>query len=152
MSLPDSAKSPSPQSPAVNICLLVRQLRDGLAHRLEEDLAANGYPINLSQFLVLRKLDVLGPMSAIDLARTIDHNPGAMTRLLDRLEKMGYLRRAPHVGDRRTLRIELTDAGLDLSHELRACGERMAEHALRTLSQEERDQFVALLERVRAAL
>ena len=152
MSPSDPTQSPSPHSPAVNICLLVRQLRDGLAHRLEQDLAASGYPINLSQFLVLRKLDVLGPMSAIDLARTIDHNPGAMTRLLDRLEEMGYLRRTPHADDRRTLRIELTDAGHALSQELRACGERMAEHALRTLSPEERDQFVALLERVHAAL
>jgi DNA-binding MarR family transcriptional regulator len=144
--------SPSLISPAVNICLLVRQIRDGLAHRLEQELAASGYPINFSQFLVLRKLDVLGPMSAIDLARTIDHNPGAMTRLLDHLEKMGYLRRAPQIGDRRALRIELTEAGLALSHELRACGERMAEHTLRTLSPEEREQFVALLERVHAAL
>jgi DNA-binding MarR family transcriptional regulator len=139
-------------SPAVNICLLVRQVRDGLARRLEEDLAGSGYPINLSQFLVLRKLDGFGPMSAIDLARAIDHNPGAMTRLLDRLETMGYLRRTPHAEDRRTLRIELTDAGHALSQELRACGERMADYALRTLTPDERDGFVGLLERVHASL
>lgn len=152
MSIPEPAKSSSASSPAVNICLLVRQVRDGLAHRLEQDLAASGYPINLSQFLVMRKLDALGPMSAIDLARAVDHNPGAMTRLLDRLESMGYLRRTPHIGDRRALRIELTDAGHALSQELRACGERMADYALRTLTADERDRFVALLERVHASL
>ena len=152
MSQPDPAICTAAYSPAVNICLLVRQVRDGLARRLEEDLAESGYPINLSQFLVLRKLDVLGPMSAIDLARAIDHNPGAMTRLLDRLEQMGYLRRTPHAEDRRTLRIELTDAGLALSHELRACGERIAEFALRNLAPDERGHFVALLERVHASL
>ncbi len=148
----DPADCTAAYSPAVNICLLVRQVRDGLARRLEEDLAESGYPINLSQFLVLRKLDVLGPMSAIDLARAVDHNPGAMTRLLDRLEQMGYLRRTPHAEDRRTLRIELTDAGLALSHELRACGERIAEYALRNLAPAERNHFVALLERVHASL
>ncbi len=152
MSQPDPAACTAAYSPAVNICLLVRQVRDGLARRLEEDLAASGYPINLSQFLVLRKLDVIGPMSAIDLARAIDHNPGAMTRLLDRLEQMGYLRRTPHAEDRRTLRIELTDAGLALSHALRACGERIAEYALRNLAPDERGHFVALLERVHASL
>lgn len=152
MSQPDPAIGTAAYSPAVNICLLVRQVRDGLARRLEEDLAESGYPINLSQFLVLRKLDVLGPMSAIDLARAIDHNPGAMTRLLDRLEQMGYLRRTPHAEDRRTLRIELTDAGLALSYELRACGERIAEYALRNLALDERGHFVALLERVHASL
>jgi DNA-binding MarR family transcriptional regulator len=152
MSLHDLANPAAAPSPAVNICLLVRQVRDGLARRLEQDLAESGYPINLSQFLVLRKLDVLGPMSAIDLARAIDHNPGAMTRLLDRLETMGYLRRTPHAADRRTLRIELTDAGHALSQELRACGERMAEYALRTLAPDERADFVALLARVHASL
>ena len=152
MSQPDPAACTAAYSPAVNICLLVRQVRDGLARRLEEDLAESGYPINLSQFLVLRKLDVLGPMSAIDLARAIDHNPGAMTRLLDRLEQMGYLRRTPHAEDRRTLRIELTDAGLAVSHALCACGERIAEYALRNLAPDERGQFVALLERVHASL
>lgn len=152
MNSPDPVTSAAANSPAVNICMLVRQVRDGLARRLEEELAASGYPINLTQFLVLRKLDVLGTMSAIDLARAVDHNPGAMTRLLDRLEQMGYLRRTPHAGDRRALRIELTEAGHALSQELRACGERMADYALRTLSADERGHFVALLERVQAAL
>jgi DNA-binding MarR family transcriptional regulator len=151
MSLPASVK-PAAQPTGANICLLFRQVRDGLAQRIEQDLAENGYPINLSQFLVLRKLDLLGPMSAIDLARAIDHNPGAMTRLLDRLETMGYLRRTPHAGDRRALRIELTDAGHALSNELRACGDRIAQYALRTLAPDEREQFVALLERVHASL
>ncbi len=144
---------PSPATPAAaNICLLIRQIRDALAQRLEQDLAESGYPINLSQFLVLRKLDVIGPMSAIDLARAIDHNPGAMTRLLDRLEQMGYLRRTPHAEDRRTLRIELTSAGHALSHELRACGERIHAHALRTLTPDERERFIGLLERVHTSL
>lgn len=152
MILADSVKPVDAHPTAANICLLFRQVRDGLAQRIEHDLAEHGYPINLSQFLVLRKLDLLGPMSAIDLARAIDHNPGAMTRLLDRLETMGYLRRTPHAGDRRALRIELTEAGHALSNELRACGERTAEYALRTLAPDERDSFVALLERVHASL
>jgi DNA-binding MarR family transcriptional regulator len=140
------------QPTSTNICLLFRQVRDGLATRIEQDLAEKGYPLNLSQFLVLRKLDVLGPMSAIDLARAVDHNPGAMTRLLDRLEQMGYLRRTPHAGDRRALRIELTEAGAALSNELVACADRVADHALRTLAPDERERFMGLLERVHASL
>lgn len=143
---------PAGKHTAANICLLVRQVRDGLARWIEQDLAAHGHPLNLSQFLVLRKLDLLGPMSAIDLSRAIDHNPGAMTRLLDRLEGQGYLRRAPVPGDRRSLRIELTTAGAALSHELRTSAERAAAHALRNLSASEREQFVGLLERVHASL
>jgi DNA-binding MarR family transcriptional regulator len=144
---------PMPSQPtSVNVCMLFRQIRDGISGLLEKDLANSGYPINVSQFLVLRKLDVLGPMSAIDLARAVDHNPGAMTRLLDRLEQMGYLRRTPHAGDRRALRIELTDAGVALSQELSACGNRMADFALRTLTPAERESFLDLLIRVHASL
>lgn len=144
-------KQPAPTT-ASNICLLFRQVRDGLARLIEQDLADNGYPFNLSQFLVLRKLDALGPMSAIDLSRAIDHNPGAMTRLLDRLEQQGYLRRTPMAGDRRALRIELTEAGAALSHQLRTSADRVADHALRSLEPAEREQFVRLLERVHASL
>jgi DNA-binding MarR family transcriptional regulator len=152
MSLPDAAKPAPVQPTATNICLLFRQVRDGLAQRIEHDLAENGYPINLSQFLVLRKLDLLGPMSAIDLARAIDHNPGAMTRLLDRLETMGYLRRTPHAGDRRALRIELTEAGAAQSQQLTDCSARVLEAAQRSLSEIERDQLHDYLTRVLHAL
>lgn len=142
----------SPATSAANICLLFRQVRDALSQWIEQDLAAQGHALNLSQFLVLRKLDALGPMSAIDLARAIDHNPGAMTRLLDRLEALGYLRRKPQLGDRRALRIELTETGAALSQQLRASAERASGHALRTLDAAERVQFIELLERVRASL
>ncbi|MBS0212515.1 MAG: MarR family transcriptional regulator [Proteobacteria bacterium] len=132
--------------------MLVRQLRDGLSRWIEQDLAEQGHALTLSQFLVLRKLETLGPMSAIDLSRAIDHNPGAMTRLLDRLEEQGLLRRLPVVGDRRALRIELTTEGVALSRQLRSSAERAAEHALRNLSGPEREQFVSLLQRVHASL
>ncbi|MBS0193441.1 MAG: MarR family transcriptional regulator [Proteobacteria bacterium] len=132
--------------------MLVRQVRDGLARWIEQDLADQGHALTLSQFLVLRKLDTLGPMSAIDLSRAIDHNPGAMTRLLDRLEEQNLLQRQPVVGDRRALRIELTSEGAALSRQLRTCAERAADHALRNLSTPEREQFVSLLQRVHASL
>ncbi len=144
--------APPAGATTTHICLLFRQVRDGLARWIEQDLASHGHELNLSQFLVLRKLDALGPMTAIELSRAIDHNPGAMTRLLDQLEQRGHLRRVPVRGDRRALRIELTVSGAELSRQLRAHADRAAEHALRTLSAAERKQFLALLERVHASL
>ena len=59
-----------------------------------------------------RCLDILeqhGPMTAGDLARAAGLTTGAMTTLLDRMERIGYLRRAPHPTDRRRIMVELTD-------------------------------------------
>ena len=111
-----------------------------------------GMTINAHERLALVHLWESGSMTMSELGERIPLSRAAVTALTDRLERMGYLRRTPHAEDRRTLRIELTDAGLALSQELRACGDRMAEYALRTLMPDEREHFVGLLERVHASL
>lgn len=58
-----------------------------------------------------RCLDILeqrGPITAGELARACGLTTGAMTTLLDRLERLGYLRRVPHPTDRRRVVVELT--------------------------------------------
>jgi DNA-binding MarR family transcriptional regulator len=59
-----------------------------------------------------RCLDILeqkGSMTAGELARETGLTTGAMTTLLDRLERLGYLRRVPHPTDRRRVVVEITD-------------------------------------------
>ena len=46
-----------------------------------------------------------------ELARETQSDPGAMTRLLDRLEAKGFCRRQRSTDDRRVVRIELTPEG-----------------------------------------
>ena len=46
-----------------------------------------------------------------ELARELQTDPGAMTRLLDRLEAKGFCRRLRSTDDRRVVRVELTPAG-----------------------------------------
>jgi DNA-binding MarR family transcriptional regulator len=75
-----------------------------------------------------------------------------MTRQLDQLEGKGYLRRCRHEQDRRALRIELTEAGDALWHQMTCCNERVLEAAQRSLSQTEREQLHDYLERVLYAL
>jgi len=49
--------------------------------------------------------------TAAELCKILIYDPGAMTRLLDRLEKKGVLRRARAKDDRRAVRLELTADG-----------------------------------------
>ncbi|HEX3805665.1 MAG TPA: MarR family transcriptional regulator [Gaiellaceae bacterium] len=46
------------------------------------------------------------------LARSLDLSSGAMTSRLDRLEKLGHIRRLADPDDRRGVRVELTDEGV----------------------------------------
>ncbi len=135
-----------------NFPLLIRQVRDGLFARLEHELTAIGVELNHSQYLVIKLLAKYGPQMPGDLARWLDHNAGAMTRLLDRLEGKGYLRRQPHAEDRRALQIELTEAGQALWGTIRQCSERMQEAAMRELSESDRTALLGLLRRVRDTL
>src|SRR5262249_29264509 len=105
-----------------------------------------------TQFLILKRLAVLGPMTATELARAVELDGGAMTRQLDQLEGRGLLCRHPHEQDRRALRIELTATGNALWQELTGCNERVLQAAQRSLSDTESKQLHNYLERVLQAL
>jgi DNA-binding MarR family transcriptional regulator len=132
-----------------NFALLIRQLREGSMRQLERNLAEVGVELNYSQYLVLKILAKFGVQTPGDLARWLDHNAGAMTRLLDRLEDKGYVRRHPHAEDRRALRIELTEAGQALWRMISRSSEKTQNEALHDLSESERQTLFALLVRVR---
>ena len=135
-----------------NLAVLIRQVREGLLSQLERELAARGIELNHSQYLVLKIIAKHGPQMPGGLARWLDHNAGAMTRLVDRLEDKGYVRRQAHAEDRRALSIELTATGQALWQTISACSERMQEAALRDLKKNERATLLSLLKRVRDAL
>lgn len=146
---------PSP-TPDLGACgsslgLLFRQVRDALRDAMERELAANGHDLTLSQYITLKKLHY-GTASASELAQAAELNPGAMTRLLDRLESAGLLQRAAHPSDRRALCIVLTARGKAIWPELEACADRVRERALAELDDEQRTELVRMLEQVHANL
>ena len=146
---------PSP-TPDLSACgsslgLLFRQVRDALRDAMERELAANGHDLTLSQYITLKKLHY-GTASASELAQAAELNPGAMTRLLDRLESAGLLQRAAHPSDRRALCIVLTARGKAIWPELEACADRVRERALAELDDRQRTELVRMLELVHANL
>jgi DNA-binding MarR family transcriptional regulator len=146
---------PSP-TPDLGACgsslgLLFRQVRDALRDAMERELAANGHDLTLSQYITLKKLHY-GTASASELAQAAELNPGAMTRLLDRLESAGLVQRAAHPSDRRALCIVLTARGKAIWPELEACADRVRERALAELDDKQRTELVSMLEQVHANL
>ncbi len=128
--------------------LLFRQVRDAMWARMERELAAAGHDLTFSQFITIKRL-AGGTASVTDLARAADLNPGAMTRLLDKLEARGLLVRVADPGDRRALHIHLTDAGRQLWGDVDQCGRRVREQALHGMDDATRTLLTGLLEQVR---
>ena len=135
-----------------SIGMLLAAVRTEIVRAMETELAARGIELRFTQFLILKRLSALGPMTAGELARSIELDGGAMTRQLDQLEGKGYLRRRPHEQDRRALRIELTEAGDALWQQLTGCNDRVLEAAQKSLSEVERERLHDYLGRVLHAL
>jgi DNA-binding MarR family transcriptional regulator len=128
--------------------LLFRQVRDAMWARMAEELDTLGHDLTFSQYMTLKKL-ADGTAGVTNLARAVDLNPGAMTRLLDRLEAKGLIARVADAGDRRALNIHLTDAGLAIWQDINQCGMRVRERAMHGMSEAEREQLMRLVTQAR---
>ena len=143
----ESQPAPVPCSGAT-LGLLFRQVRDAMWARMAEELDTLGHDLTFSQYMTLKKL-ADGTAGVTNLARAVDLNPGAMTRLLDRLEAKGLIARVADAGDRRALNIHLTDAGLAIWQDINQCGMRVRERAMRGMSEAEREQLMRLVTQAR---
>ena len=135
-------------SPRESLGVLLGLVRAEIVRAMEAEIATKGLELKFTQFLILKRLARLGPMSATELARSVELDGGAMTRQLDQLERRGYLRRCPHAQDRRALRIELTAEGDALWQQLTDCNDRVLKAAQHSLDATERKQLHDYLERV----
>lgn len=147
-----NTQPPVPTSPKESLGVLLGLVRAEMVRAMEAELARTGADLRFTQFLILKRLARLGPMSASELARAVELDGGAMTRQLDQIERKGYLRRCPHEQDRRALRIELTEAGHAIWQQLTDCNERVLNAAQRSLDDAEQAQLHDYLERVLHAL
>ena len=140
--------TPIPPCTGSSLGLLFRQLRDAMWAQMERELVQTGHDLTFSQFVTIKKL-AGGIASVTDLARAAELNPGAMTRLLDRLAEKGLVERVADPGDRRALHIHLTDAGTAIWRDIDQCGQRVHDRAFGDMAQADRDALLRLLERVR---
>ena len=128
--------------------LLFRQARDAMWAQMERELAAAGHPLNFSQFITIKTL-ADGTASATELARAAYLHPGAMTRLLDKLEGMDILERVADPSDRRALHVHLTPAGVAIWKDINECAARVRARAVANMSEAEQGELMRLLTQVR---
>ena len=77
----------------------------------QADKQLGKHDLTSAQWGPLLRLKNCGGSTVVELARWAHTDAGAMTRLLDRLEKKGLCKRVRSTEDRRVVRVELTPAG-----------------------------------------
>ncbi len=121
--------------------------------RLRQGVTANlaASKLDIAGFdvlLTLRRQGHGGALSPSALAKDMMLSSSAMTNRLDRLEKRGLIARQTDPGDRRGLKIVLSEEGFRLADELVVSHLEIEERLLAALSREERSQLRELLNRV----
>src|SRR6202051_4894613 len=123
---------------------------DALQAQVEAQLKEFG--LTGTQYNALRILRGAGPegLPCREIGeRMITRDPD-ITRLLDRLEDRGFVRRTRSKHDRRVIYGKITPAGLDLLREMDAPLEKRGREMLRHVPQEKLKQLIELLELVRS--
>lgn len=100
---------------------LIGRARSSLLAGLDTELEQFG--LTGAQFAVLKHVADGTAETAADLCRTMHYDTGSMTRMLDRLEEKGVLRRERCTEDRRVVYLRMTAIGTDLLPQLRSAAE-----------------------------
>lgn len=102
--------------PSQSIGSLMSRVKMQMLAALDRELASDPHlssmGVTSAQFVVLVRLIGNGNRrSASDLCKELSYDAGAMTRMIDRLEKKGLVRRMRCMKDRRLIYLEATEEG-----------------------------------------
>jgi DNA-binding MarR family transcriptional regulator len=134
--------------PEESVAYLMRRILQALSAEAERRFEPSG--LTSAQWVPLLMLHMGRASMVAELARECQLDAGGMTRLLDRLESKGLVRRARSSADRRVVNIELTPAGRAAATDIPAVLCAVQNAALAGFTSEEWQLLRQLLERVLA--
>jgi DNA-binding MarR family transcriptional regulator len=125
------------------------QLLAAIDTELARDELLGPLDVTAAQLIVIVNLAGLEcATSASELCKGICYDAGAMTRMLDRLEAKGLVRRTRSPDDRRLVNLELTAAGQAAYPRLREVSMRVLNRSLRNFTPHEASTLENLLQRL----
>ena len=108
--------------------------------------------LTLSQCKVLGHLSRNEGIRQARLAELTDTDPMTLVRTLDRMQQDEWIERRPDPEDRRAHRLYLREAARPMMNRMWKLADQARQEALSALSPAEREQLLALLERVQGTL
>jgi len=125
---------------------LIGRTHKALVEGFDRELAPLG--LNHAQALVLMFLVDERAGTASEVCKHLSHDPGAMTRLIDKLETMGLVRRVRGRDDRRSAPLEITARGRQVRADITRVQIDLLNRALRGFSGAEARALEGLLKRM----
>ena len=125
---------------------LLGRVKMEMSAALDAELAP--LDITAAQYVILKSIALGEADSASGLCKGISYDPGAMTRMLDRLERRGLVRRVAHPNDRRASNLELTAEGKAVYPRLRASAMKVLNRFLSGFTPKEARQLESYLLRM----
>jgi DNA-binding MarR family transcriptional regulator len=132
--------------PASSVGYLLNRARAELVNAVDQALAP--LDITAAQYAIMMQLAHELAGSATELCKGIAYDPGAMTRMIDRLEAKKLIRRVRCPNDRRAINLELTDEGKAAVPQMKATVVTVLNRFLRGFSKTEARQLETLLQRM----
>jgi DNA-binding MarR family transcriptional regulator len=120
--------------------------RNVLVERM--DRAVKPLGLTAQQIGVILMLSCGRGHTPYELSRAMSYDSGSMTRMLDRLEKKGFIVRTRSEADRRMVKLELTQQGREVAQQLPRLGAVVLNEQLQGFTEEDTATLTALLGRL----
>ena len=91
-------------------------------------------------------------MPHTELAERLQNTPATITKMIQRMEKTGFVQRRPDASDQRVSRVYLTEAGRAIQARVQAIWETMEAETFAGFTDEERLLLRSFLQRIRKNL
>jgi len=134
--------------PREGIGFFIARARKTYILALEKELAP--YDVSSSQWAVILNIHDGRATTAGELCKVMRYDPGAMTRMLDRLAEKNFLRRVRTGDDRRTVQLELTASGKALRPKIINAQVNVLNRLVHGFTKAEVRQLQNLLDRINA--
>lgn len=114
-------------------------------HRITAGRLLKGLGLYPGQEFLMMHLWDTGAVRQAELIKAMDLDPSTVTKMLQRLEQAGHVRRRPDPDDRRAVLVEATEESCALHAEVRDAWSDLEEHTLAGLGPAERAELTRLL-------
>ena len=120
----------------------------GVFKRFRRRMSKDFTPMSPGQIIAAHYLLKHKHVAMKDLSKFLEITPPSATSMIDKMEKIKFVKREFDPSDRRTISISLTKTGLKMFEKAKKEKLRMMKHLLKRLTPEERETLLELLNKM----